>query len=454
MAVIRYLYDKLSNVVSGLGGQQDKSAATTYAYTYLTDVELLNAYRGAWLPRKIIDIPAKDAVRQWRSWQADENEITRIEGEEKRLGVQGKVHQALTLARLFGGAAIYIGTGETNTARPLDPERIGKGGVKFLTVFRHDQLTPGELDTDPMAPTYNQPRAYQVASGTVTSAIVEIHPSRLILFSGNEHPMPELNTSRQGWADPVLLSVMQAVKNSDSTMANIATMTFDAKVDVYRIPGFMDGMSDPAYEAAVIQRFALANTLKGINHALVLDKEEEYEQKVLSFASLPEIVDRFFQAVSGAADIPLTRLLGQSPGGLSATGESDLRNYYDGVKSDQELRVSPRMMVFDECLIRSATGARRPEIYYEWRPLWQPTAMERATIGKTTAETVKVLADTRLFPEDALSATAANMLTETGVMPGLDAEIGASAMEAPYDREPEEPIDPAAGTSETTPVAE
>ena len=41
------------------------------------------------------------------------------------------------------------------------------------------------------------------------------------------------------------------------------------------------------------------------------------------------MVRTFLQVAAGAADIPVTRLLGQSPAGLSATGESDTRNYYD-----------------------------------------------------------------------------------------------------------------------------
>ena len=120
MGVVRYLSDKLVNLVANLGTERDKASGSTYSPVILTDEQLINAYRGAWLPRKIVDIPALDGTRRWRAWQADKDQIEKIEAEEARLDLRAKVKQALTRARLFGGSAIFIGTGETNTTTPLD----------------------------------------------------------------------------------------------------------------------------------------------------------------------------------------------------------------------------------------------------------------------------------------------------------------------------------------------
>ena len=54
------------------------------------------------------------------------------------------------------------------------------------------------------------------------------------------------------------------------------------------------------------------------------------------------MVRTFLQVAAGAADIPVTRLLGQSPAGLSATGDSDTRNYYDMIAARQELDLRPQ----------------------------------------------------------------------------------------------------------------
>ncbi|WP_238174948.1 anti-CBASS protein Acb1 family protein, partial [Pseudomonas aeruginosa] len=85
MGVRRFLTDKLVNFVANLGTERDKAAGSFYAPVVLTDEQLHNAYRGAWFPRKVVDIPAKDATRRWRAWQASKAQIEKIEAEEKRL---------------------------------------------------------------------------------------------------------------------------------------------------------------------------------------------------------------------------------------------------------------------------------------------------------------------------------------------------------------------------------
>ncbi|MFQ8761936.1 MAG: anti-CBASS protein Acb1 family protein [Intestinimonas sp.] len=45
--------------------------------------------------------------------------------------------------------------------------------------------------------------------------------------------------------------------------------------------------------------------------------------------------------LSGASRIPVTKLFGRSPAGMNATGESDLRNYYDYVDTLREAKLRP-----------------------------------------------------------------------------------------------------------------
>src|SRR5690606_25309257 len=151
-----------------------------YSFVPLSDDQLLAAYKTAWLPRKIVDIPAFDSVRAWRDWQAEADQIETIEAEEKRLNVKSRILEARVRARRWGGAALMIGTGDANLAEELDVERIGKGGVKYLTVLSRRQLTAGEIDRDPQSEWYGRPGMYKLTSGNAVQ--VDIHPSRLVLF--------------------------------------------------------------------------------------------------------------------------------------------------------------------------------------------------------------------------------------------------------------------------------
>lgn len=418
-----FIGDKLSNFAANLGTSRDKRSGAFYTVDTIPDDQLLNAYETSWVAKKIVDIPAFDSCRSWREWQATAEQIELIEAEEMRLGVRHKIESALVKARLFGGGAILIGDSASDLEKPLDVDRIGKGGLKFLTVLTKRQLAAGQLETDAASEFYGKPRNYTLTNQKGVSGV--IHPSRLVVLTGDEIPDPDLaRGSNYGWGNSSLLAPWEAITNLDSTTANIASLVYEAKIDVIKIPNLMDSFkANPEYTNELLKRMRLAASIKGNNGMLVMDSEEEYTQKQMSFATLPEVLDRFSQFASGAADIPATRLLSQSPAGMNATGESDTRNYYDRISSMQSLKIQPAMYRLDECIIRSALGTRPKEVHFIWSSLWQISDKERGEIGHIAANTIKTLNDTALIPEDALSKAAVNMLVERSIMPGLDALI-------------------------------
>ncbi len=230
----------------------------------------------------------------------------------------------------------------------------------------------------------------------------------------------------QGWGDSVLQSTLDAIKNADSTAGNIASLIFEAKIDIIRIPDFMANLGNEAYRQKLLERYTLANTSKGINGTLLLDKEEEYETKTAQISGLTDILMAFMQIVSGAADIPVTRLLGQSPAGMNATGTSDMKNYHDRIQSMQELELAPAMRRLDECLERSA-GVVDPDVYYRWSPLEQMSEKRAGRHLQAERRCCRQLVGTgtgqEIIPREAVSDALVNRLVEDGVLPGLDAAI-------------------------------
>lgn len=409
--------DSLATLLGGLGDpNRDKAAGIYYGFPLITDDQLLNSYRGSWLARKIVNIPAQDSVRKWRDWQAEADQITFLEKEERRLGVRQKLYQAMVRARLFGGAAIVIGTGETDLETSLPVERIKKGGVRYLTVMSRLELTAGETDWDVTSEFYGQPREY-----TVARTSQKIHPSRIAIFIGDRHPEPQFNLfGPVGWGDSVLTAMFRAVTQMDATFQNVANLVFEANVDVFGVPDLLDSIADPEYQTRMMQRFGLVAANKGINGSILRDAAETYERKTIAFGGTHEIIDKFILNVCGASDIPATRLFGMSPAGLSATGESDLRNYYDSIAANQTVFLQPSIDRLDECVIRSALGARPEEIFYNWSPLWQISEKERSEIGKANAETAETMLRSNLIPGEALSRAVVNQMTENGFYPGLE----------------------------------
>lgn len=413
--------DSLLNLMTGLGAAGvDKAASSYYGDLLLDDQQLLNCYRSTWLGRKIVDIPAKDAFRKWRDWQADQKDITEIEKVERRLGVKQKLLQAMTLARLWGGSAIYLGV-EGDPRTPLDPQTIKKDGLKYITVLGRREISVDQLIRDPVDERYGAPARYSIVSGESKSELLDIHPSRMLRFVGAAHPDPWLIAGPNfGWGDSVLQSAYTAITHADSTSANVATLVFEACVDVFSIPGLMEHMAEKRYRDKLIERFTLAQLGKSTTRALMIDSEETYERRQIAFTGLPDVIQEFMMQVSGAADIPLTRLLGQSPAGLSATGEHDMKNYHDRIEALQTLEVQPIISPLDDLIIATALGKRPEEIYYTWAPLEQMSEKELAEIGKANGETAATLVSTGIFSSEELRQVVGNQLVEAGFYPGLD----------------------------------
>jgi phage-related protein (TIGR01555 family) len=434
--VAHFIGDTLAQFTNRLDTGQQRPGGCVI----MTDAEAEEAYRTDWAARKVVKIPADDATRAWRSWQAEEAQIEALEGEERRLQVAAHVRKGLRLARLYGGAVTVLGVATDNPSTPLDPEAVTKGALKWLLTLPRTKVTVGERDWTPGA-NYGLPLTYKLTPPGKSE--IEIHHTRVIRWMGADVP-DDTATDNQGWGDSVLVALSGALSTANTTTTAVTNLLQEAKIDVVKVKGLLDMVADPKKKELLLTRFGLAAVAKAMHGFLITDASEEWEQKQVSFAQLPEIWDRAMQFLAGAADIPATRLLSQSPAGMNSTGESDLRNYYDRVASEQENDTRPALSPLDECLIRSALGSRPPEVHYSWNPLWQLSEKEKAEIGKAKAETTKAIKETGLIPLVALATAERNRLVEDGQYPGIEQALSDADKEkelAPYEEPP--PVDPA-----------
>jgi phage-related protein (TIGR01555 family) len=343
------------------------------------------------------------------------------------------------MARLYGGSGIIIGADVADPSQPLRPNRIGRGGLKYLTVVSRFDLSVTEIDRDPASTTFGEPKFYTLSS--LNGGAVNIHPSRVLRFTGSDRL--DIDFNADGWGDSVLMAMYDAVHHAALSQAGIAEMIHEAKVDVIKVPNLGSALSTEEGTKALTTRFTNANILKSINNMLLLDSQEEWDRKQTSFAALPDILDRYLQIVSGAADIPATRLLGQAPRGLNATGDSDMRNYYDMVVAMREQAIGRQLAYLDQILWIDAIGSIPKDVYPEWEPLWQLTPGEKATIALQKAQATNIYGTLNIMPEEALRAGVQNQLIEDGTYPGLEAAIeqlrlaGVDPLEPPEQEDPQ-----------------
>lgn len=417
------ILDTLSNLVAGLFTAGDKLAHDRFGLQMKERTELDAAYRGDWIARKVIDIPPFDMTREWRRWQADAAAIAAIEAEEARLDVRRKAARALRMARLYGGAVLVLGLGDADPLQPL-PARVAVGSLRYLHALSRWDVVAGPLALDVLSPGFLEPSWYEIASSG--RSYVRLHPSRVIRLQGAEVPDWRLHGT-DGWGDSVLQAIWDALYHAGLAAQAIASMIHEARVDVISVPRLSENLTTENYAKRLIERFTLSNRMKSINQTLLLDTDEKWDRKQTSFAQLPDVLDRYLQIAAGAADIPATRLLGQSPAGMNATGESDLRNYYDRIAADQKVMLGPALARLDEVLIQSALGTRPPEIHYDWMPLWGLSESERADVALKKAQATQIYAANALLPPAVLAKLVPNQLTEDGTYPGIEAAMAEHA---------------------------
>ena len=157
--------DGIHNVMTGIGSQHSKRAHNHYDYTSLNNyTQLEAAYQSDWLARAIVDYPAEDMTREWRSFKCGDAEI--LQNDENHHQVRVHVEEALRWARLYGGSAILMLTDQP-LDKPLDLNKIKKGSLKNLLVFDRYFLSAPVMNVfNPLAPNYMLPETYFITGRT------------------------------------------------------------------------------------------------------------------------------------------------------------------------------------------------------------------------------------------------------------------------------------------------
>lgn len=412
----RRFADGLANVLTGRGTTVDRSAANLWVRRFTTPDQIEAAYLGSWLHRKIVDIPAQDMCRAGRDWDAEDDEIAKIEAEEKRLGLWAKVYEALTLGRL-GGGAILIGLGD-GPSQPL-PRAIRPQQIQYLTVLSRWQLTIGDMEMDPALPTFGQPKYFGLSG---SARAVHIHPSRVVCFKGL--PIPAIRVATwedRFWGMSVVEAVDEAVQHATTACAGFASLIDEAKSDVFRFDKMAETLGLPNGEATIVKRVELTNTGKSVHRAVILDKEDEWEQRQLTLAGVRDVIVTYDARVAGAADIPATRLFGKAPDGMNATGEGDLANYFQSIGAKQDMQLRPALQQIDAVLLPSA--GVKPDLTWTFSTLMVLTEQQAAEIELKEAQALEKIVGLDMVPESAMAKTIQNRLIESGRWPGLKKNI-------------------------------
>jgi uncharacterized protein len=372
--------DGWSNVLTNIGSAKDPTRAARVGFAQVLDRNTLaSLYRTDGLAKRIVDLPIEEAIREWI--EADDLLLAEL----KRIGAKQEVSDALKWARLFGGAVVValIDDGQ-DFDQPVNMRGIR--AVRQLRVYDRWRVTwtGGDIDPDPMSPTFGKPRFYTVQP--ISGTPYRVHASRLWRLDGL--PLPDEDRQiNNGWGDSAILPVYEALANYAQTMGASANIVRDFVQVVLGIKGLTD-MLRQGEEKLVAARATIIDMTRSVANAVFLDADgETYDKKASSVAGLADLWDRFALHVSSVTGIPATKLLGRSPSGLNATGESDMRQWYDVVQSYRQDEVAPLLDWLVGLIAAQGEWTSRPdEMDWAWPALQQPTEAEWADVKLKVAQ--------------------------------------------------------------------
>jgi len=368
--------DSWQNLLVGLGTARDKSTYTHLAPNSRFNHDYLEQlYVNDDVVARIIDLIPHEMIRQGLSINDTQTDP---------LNLQHHLFDALIKARLFGAAFIYLGIDDgSNQEQPFVATK--NKGLKFINVISAKEIFIRSFYDDALAANFGEPEHYEI---TKSKAI--IHESRLIPFYGTRPLSPKTFPSS------ILQRIYPVLQQFHTAWQATAHLINDAAQGIFKLKGLHSAMSSNRSHQ-LLKRMELVDMSRSISRSILLDAEDEdFRRDTYGFAGIPEILEKMMLRLSAAARIPVSLLMGQAPAGLNATGDSDIRFFYDQIKAEQEA-IKPKIARIFKVLMKD----EQAECRVEFPALWQLTDKEQAELRRVEAETDRIyLQEGVLLPEE------------------------------------------------------
>lgn len=435
--------DAFTNVLARLGaGTPNLLEGTEYSLQRLSrDFNQLNAlYRESWIIRRIIDVIPSDMLKNWITITSgiDPDVEKKLSISLRRTQLIDKLKRGMQWGRLYGGAlgVMLVKHQGYNLSQPLRLDWIMPGDFAGLLIFdRWNGVNPSnELIEDISDPDYGYPKYYTVTD-PAGGGSVKIHHSRVIRFTGNTLPFWEEIAEMQ-WGASVVESVFDELKKRDNVSWNIAQLTFMANIRVLKMQdlGQLLAATDSESQAELLRTLEAQNMLLNNMGMQVMDAADGLETHQYTFGGLADCYQQFIMDISGAAEIPVTKLFGRSPSGLNATGESDLQNYYDMIAEKQEAVLRPILNKVLPPFIISTIGSLPKDFDFDFDPVAEPSDKERADLAKCGTDNVVAAYNAGLISQRTALKELKQQSERTGVWTNItdeDIERASDSVEPP-----------------------
>lgn len=396
--------DSFVNFMQRMGMTADNPMSTsTYGFNPITRnrVMLEWIHRGSWLGGVAVDIVANDMTRAGVDYvtelKPDQQEV--IDHCISRHAVWNTINEVIKWGRLYGGCIGVLLIDGQDLRTPLRLESVGAGQFKGLIALDRWMVEPSleDLVTE-FGPHLGLPKYYRVQTNAPALRGQAIHHSRVAFrHEGIRLPYNQRMTENL-WGISVLERLYDRMVAFDSASTGAAQLVYKSYLRTLKIKGLREIIAgNEKAMIGVMQQVEMMRRFQSIEGITLLDGEDEFDvQGHQAFSGLSDALTQFGQQLSGALQIPLTRLFGQSPAGFNA-GDTDLQMYYDSIKQEQMGTCHHGVSITYKAAAASEGIVLPKNFMIGFRSLWDSDDTEKANNAKTTSEAVSGAYDAGLI---------------------------------------------------------
>ena len=397
--------DGLSSMLADLKLTSGRLSPGAPENPLVLDLQFCDAlYRGNRMAQRIINVlPGECTRRGWEVTYGDDAPDGDPLGDEfKRLGVAEGFLRADTLARKDGGAALFLGIDDGG----LQSEPVNEASIQRIThstLIERWFVTPLTWEDRFDQPGFAEPVLWQVTpynpggaavssgpDGTRRGPLAIVHTSRLIVWGGVWLP-PRLRAYNAFHDDSVLQACWRVLMDYRSTMKEVSGLARSFSTAAVTLHGLAKAIGG-GHADEMLARLAALNAGQGKSGMFALDEGEKLEYAGRTVAGLADLIQHQKEDLAGAAEMPMSMLFGQQPGGLAANDQGSARNWYNRVSDRQTSVYLPRLMRLGHLLALAQQGPCHGEEPEGWgirfNPLEQMTDAETATLRLAVAQTM------------------------------------------------------------------
>ena len=388
--------DSFVNFAQKLGiGADNPLSGSTYGFNPISRNRVLLEWihRGSWLGGVAIDTVADDMTRAGIDYTTElpPEHTEALDQTMQSLNTWPSINEVIKWGRLYGGCLGVVLIDGQDMRTPLNLESVGPGQYRGIMVLDRWMVEPAleDLVTE-FGPHLGLPRYYRVTQAAPALRGVAVHHSRVaIRHLGTELPYQQRMVENM-WGLSVLERLYDRMIAFDSASTGAAQLVYKAYLRTMSIDGLRDvvsagnqAMAGLASYVEVMRRF---QSMEGIT---MIDAKDKLEvQGHSAFSGLSDVLTQFGQQLSGALQIPLVRLFGQSPGGLGSNGDGEMRQYYDNINQQQEKSLRHGVTLMYKLGARSKGLQLPPNFAIGFKSLWQLSDSDKANVAKTVTDTV------------------------------------------------------------------